>query len=115
MHAPLLLIHGEAEASQNNEKAVLSVLRFIKELTCPVAVHMFSYEDGWAATHCQIGGIAPLQAVVFDWLEKAISQNGQLPQQDWESYFEVMLKYMHNVEAKKEAIEFAKSLNIHVE
>jgi pimeloyl-ACP methyl ester carboxylesterase len=115
LRAPLLLIYGEAEAAQSNEKAALSSLRFMKELTCPVAVHMFSYEDGWAATHCQIGGIAPLQAVVFDWLEKAINQKGQLPQQDWGSFFEVMIKYMHNSEAKKEAIELAKSLKIHVE
>jgi hypothetical protein len=33
---------------------------------------MFRYEDGWAASHCQMGALAPMQALVFDWLERAI-------------------------------------------
>jgi len=114
IHAPVLLLYGEAEAAQSNEKVALTCLHYMKELTCPTAVHMFSYEDGWAATHCQVGAIAPLQALVFDWLEKTINQKGQLPQQDWESFFEVLLKYLRNNEAKKEATELAKSLNVRV-
>ncbi|CAG0927715.1 hypothetical protein TFLX_00575 [Thermoflexales bacterium] len=59
---------------------------------------MFGFEEGWAASHCQIGALAPLQALVFDWLDKAVNKPGSLPKRDLGTLFEVMKKYMHSGE-----------------
>jgi pimeloyl-ACP methyl ester carboxylesterase len=110
LHCPMLLIYGEGEAAQSNEKVALSILRFVKELTCPVSIHLFSFEEGWAASHCQIGAVAPLQAVVFDWLDKAVNAREHLPRQDFGPLFEVLKKYMRSNEARRATEELIKSL-----
>ena len=61
MECPLLLLLGEAEYAQTDERVALSMMRFINELTCPVSLHEFTCEDGWAASHCQIGALSAAQ------------------------------------------------------
>ncbi len=82
IHCPMLVLYGEAEAAQAHEQVGLSALRFISELGGPATVRMFDYGQGWAASHCHIGGLAPMQAVVFDWLERAVSAPERLPRRD---------------------------------
>lgn len=100
---PLLMLYGEGEAAQSSEKVGLSVLRFMQNLSCPVTMRLFGFEEGWAASHCQIGALAPLQAVVFDWLDKAVDEPERLPHHDVGSALDVFLKYTHSREAKQEA------------
>jgi len=113
IQCPLLLIYGEAEAAQSNEKVGLSLMRFLRELTCPVTLRMFTFEDGWAATHCQIGAVALLQGIVFDWLDKAVNAKETLVHQDVGEIFDVMSKYMRSREAKSEVQKVAQSLRAH--
>jgi hypothetical protein len=110
IECPLLLIYGEAEAAQSNEKVALNIMRWVKDLNCPTTIHLFGYEDGWAATHCQVGAVAPLQALVFDWLDKALNGRESLPRLDLGSFFDVLPKYMHSNEAKSEAKALAAEL-----
>jgi hypothetical protein len=67
------------ELAQSNAAVSLSALRFIRDLCCPVNVHMFGFDEGWAASHCHIGGLAPMQAVIFDWLDKAVCDESVQP------------------------------------
>jgi pimeloyl-ACP methyl ester carboxylesterase len=111
LRCPLLLIYGEAEAAQSNEKVALSIMRFVQELSCPITIRMFGFEDGWAATHCQIGAVASLQALVFDWLDKTVNGKETLPRRDVGSLFDVIPKYLRSNEAKSEAEKLAKNLH----
>lgn len=106
----LLLIYGEGEAAQSNEKVGLSVLRFIKDLSCSLTVRLFEFDDGWAASHCQIGALAPLQALVFEWLDKAIHEPESLPRQDLGDVLNVFARYMRSSEARSEVEELVKVL-----
>ena len=63
IRCPLLVLYGEAELAQSNERVALSALRFIKDLSGPVTIRMFGFDEGWAATHCQIGALATMQAL----------------------------------------------------
>jgi pimeloyl-ACP methyl ester carboxylesterase len=112
LHCPMLLIYGEGEAAQSNEKVGLSVLRFMKDLSCPFTVRLFGFEDGWAASHCQIGALASLQALVFDWLDKASNEPESLPRQDVGNVLDVFTRYMHSGEARGEAEELMKSMQL---
>jgi pimeloyl-ACP methyl ester carboxylesterase len=75
---PLLLLYGEAEVTQSNSTVALSALRFAHELPGSVSIHMFGLDEGWASSHCQIGGLASMQRVVFDWLDGAVIRPGPL-------------------------------------
>lgn len=110
IECPMLMIYGEAEAAQSNEKVALNLIHWIKALKCPTTVHMFSFEDGWAATHCQIGAVAPLQALVFDWLDKVVVKKEQMPRLDLGTLFDVMPKYMPNNQSKNELRALADEL-----
>jgi hypothetical protein len=57
----------------------------------------------WAASHCQIGGLAPLQAVVFDRLDQVIQAKERLPQRDISNIMEAFMLYIHNSDGKREA------------
>jgi len=106
---PLLLINGEADYAQTDARTALTTLRFINELACPVAIHEFSYEDGWAASHCQIGALSAAQAVIFDWLDRTVNSPGRIenavPKHTW-----TMLNRYHNTNALNR--EIAKSIRI---
>lgn len=103
IECPMLVLYGEAEAAQIGEKTALSNLKFIQQLTCPVSVHMFDYDDGWAATHCHVGGLAALHGVLFDWLDKAVHHPERLPRHDVEdTVFDVLGRHMRSHDAKRE-------------
>lgn len=108
MDCPLLLIVGEAEYSQTNESVALSMIRFISEVKSPVAICQFPYEDGWAASHCQIGGLASAQAVTFDWLDKTINKREDAPKTETPFDWSLTNKYINN----REILELQKSVRI---
>ena len=73
IHCPTLILEGEAEYAQTDRKTALSAIRFISELTCSTTIHEFGIDkDGWAASHCQIGGVSAASVVIFDWLDKTL-------------------------------------------
>jgi pimeloyl-ACP methyl ester carboxylesterase len=86
---PLLVIYGEAEYAENEAGALLlSTARFLDRIKAPVAVHEFTFEDGWAATHCQIGAQTALQNVVLDWLDRVLVKGEdmrKLPELTWKT------------------------------
>lgn len=112
IRCPLLVLYGEAELAQSNQRVALSALRFIKDLSCPVTVRMFGFDEGWAASHCQVGALAPMQALVFDWLDKAIRERQSLPRRDVGTSLELFMKYAGSGESRREAGELVKSMRI---
>ena len=101
IQCPLLLLIGEGEYEQTDAKTALTTVRFISELTCPVAIHEFEYKDGWAASHCQVGALSAAQAVIFDWLDRTVNKNDRLLQTDSPHSWNVLNKYHHNSEIVK--------------
>ncbi|MGD0455121.1 MAG: alpha/beta fold hydrolase [Solirubrobacteraceae bacterium] len=99
---PLLVLYGEAEVAQSGEQVGVDVLRWLSELRGPLTMRMFDYEDGWAATHCQVGALSAMQAVVLDWLETAIAHPDQLAPVDVGSAVEVMGRHWHGDELRAE-------------
>jgi len=77
------VLYGEAELAQSSETVGLSALRFIRDISRPVTVRMFGFDKGWAASHWQIGALAPMQALVFDWLDKAMCESSLCHQKMW--------------------------------
>jgi hypothetical protein len=112
IHCPLLILYGEAELAQSNQRVALSALRFIKALTCPVTVRMFGFEDGWAASHCQIGSLAPMQALIFDWLEKAMHETRPVAGPDMGTSLDVFMRYAGNGKLRREAEDLVKSMRV---
>jgi hypothetical protein len=108
---PLLAIYGEAEyAESKSEQLAMSIAHFLSELRCPAAIHEFTYEDGWAATHCQIGGLGALQAVIFNWLDRVLTTKELSTKPDLANFsFDTMLKYHKK---NHELLELAKSIRI---
>jgi pimeloyl-ACP methyl ester carboxylesterase len=98
---PMLVLYGEAEAAQSSEFVALSALRFINAVPDRVSMHMFGYDEGWASTHCQVGALAPLQAVVFDWLEKAVNAPASLPRRAIAGDATVFSRYLRSPEAQQ--------------
>jgi len=98
IQCPLLVLLGEGEYEQTDSKTVLTILRFFNELTCPVAIHEFEYQDGWAASHCSVGDAGPAQTVIFDWLDRAVIKKDpglkSVSGHDWN----LLKKYHHNRE-----------------
>ena len=105
MKCPLLLLIGEAEYAQTGENLIRSSYKFLKKLTCPVSIHEFTYDEGWAASHCAVGALAPSQGVIFEWLDKVIN-NVDLPKEPFD--FKLINKYFYN----KEFIEIQRNNNI---
>jgi pimeloyl-ACP methyl ester carboxylesterase len=95
---PMLMLVGEGEYAQTDEKTILSTMHFISEISGPVSVHEFEYKDGWAASHCSIGDEGPANAVIFDWLDRAVLKidvpGRTVSRHDWN----LLLKYKHNSE-----------------
>ncbi|MGP0089790.1 MAG: alpha/beta hydrolase family protein [Xanthobacteraceae bacterium] len=110
IRCPLLVLYGEAELAQSNERVGLSALRFIKDLSGPVTIRMFGFDEGWAASHCQIGALAPMQALVFDWLDKAMREDEPLPKRDFGTSLDVFMQYARSGESRREAEELVKSM-----
>jgi pimeloyl-ACP methyl ester carboxylesterase len=95
---PMLVIVGEGEYAQTDEKTILSTMHFISEISGPVSIHEFEYKDGWAASHCSVGDEGPANAVIFDWLDRVVLKKAVTiktdPRHDWN----LLLKYKHNSE-----------------
>jgi Esterase FrsA-like len=73
LSCPTLFITGEAEyAEQAAGPLILSVGKFLKTIKTTAWFHEFGYEDGWAASHCQIGAQQALQELVYDWLDMVL-------------------------------------------
>jgi dienelactone hydrolase len=98
IQCPLLVLIGEGEYEQTDTKTVLTILRFFRELTCPVAIHEFEYQDGWAASHCSVGDAGPAQAVIFDWLDRTVIRKDQSLKMDSRRDWNLLTKYHHNRE-----------------
>jgi pimeloyl-ACP methyl ester carboxylesterase len=111
IRCPVLLLYGEAEVAQSNDAVTLSAMRFINHLRGPVCIRVFGDEDGWAASHCQVGAFAPMQAVVFDWLEKAVNDQ-KLPRRYdiGANVLEVMNRSMRSDHARAEMQTLVKSM-----
>jgi pimeloyl-ACP methyl ester carboxylesterase len=110
IRCPLLVLYGEAELAQSDQRVALSALRFIKNLTCPVTIRMFGFDEGWAASHCQIGALVPMQAVVFDWLNKAARGKHPLPWRDVGTSLEMFMRYASKGKSRREAENLVKSM-----
>jgi hypothetical protein len=73
IECPTLILEGEGEYAQTDHASVMLALRFIRELKGPVTIHEFGTDsDGWAASHCQMGGPETSNTVIFDWLDKVV-------------------------------------------
>jgi len=108
---PMLIVYGEAEAAQSDERVALSALRFIRKLAGPVSLQIFGFEEGWAATHCQIGSLAVMQALVFDWLDKAVNKPGELRTHDiGKNVPTVFARYLRSRAVREEAEAILKDL-----
>ena len=79
IECPTLILEGEGEYAQTDRATMQLCLRFISQLKCPVTVHEFGIaSDGWAASHCQIGGPETANTVIFDWLDKVVVKGMKL-------------------------------------
>ena len=96
IHCPLLILIGEGEYEQTDAKTAASILRFISELTCPVAVHEFAYKEGWAASHCSVGDEGPANMVIFDWLERTVINPNRSQKTNSRREWSLLTKYHHN-------------------
>ena len=102
IHCPMLILEGEAEYAQTDAKSTLLALRFISELTCPTTIYEFEFEeDGWAASHCQVGGAGQANIILFDWLDKTVNKKSsmmtEVPKPDWS----VLRRHHHNKELEE--------------
>jgi pimeloyl-ACP methyl ester carboxylesterase len=113
IQCPMLVLYGEAEAAESDERVMLSALRFISELRSPVSIHLFGFEDGWAASHCQIGSLAPMQALVFDWLDKAVHCSEHLPRCNiGENVGPVLSRYMKQGAPRSACVKLLESIQL---
>ncbi len=110
IRCPLLILYGEAELAQSDMRVALSALRFIKNLSCNVAVRMFGFDQGWAATHCQVGALAPMQAVVFDWLDKAVRGKQPLQRHDYGTTLDVFMQYARKGKLRSQVEELVNGM-----
>ena len=102
IHCPMLILEGEAEYAQTDAKTTRLALQFISELTCPTAVYEFEIDqDGWAASHCQVGGAGQANIVIFDWLDQTVNQKDSMftavPHPDWS----VLKRHHHDKELEE--------------
>ena len=102
IHCPLLMLEGEAEYAQTDAKSTLLALRFISELTCPTTIYEFEIDkDGWAASHCQVGGTGQANIVIFDWLEKTVNNESSLMMQVRKPDWGVLRRHHHTKELEE--------------
>jgi hypothetical protein len=71
LQCPILCLFGEDEIAQTSKKIIEETVKFLKNLTCPTELHLFTRHEG-AASHCQFGGLSRAQAVVFEWLDRVL-------------------------------------------
>jgi hypothetical protein len=67
---PTLFMIGEAElAEQKIGPLIYSEADFLQKVRAPAWVHEFGFDEGYAASHCQVGAQTALNETVFDWLD----------------------------------------------
>jgi hypothetical protein len=94
IECPTLILEGEGEYAQTDRATGLSALCFISEMKCPVTIHEFTIaDDGWAASHCQIGGPETANRVIFDWLDKVVVKGLKLETKQFDA--SIANKYFH--------------------
>ena len=70
---PTLFMMGEAElAEQKIGPFIYSEAEFLQKVRATAWVHEFGFDEGYAASHCQIGAQSALNETVFDWLDFAL-------------------------------------------
>jgi len=100
---PVLFIAGEAEyAEQSAGPLILSIAKFLKNVKSPAWFHDFGYEDGWSASHCQIGAQLALQELVYDWLDMVLVNPTKLAEQQekWHDFSKINKYYGKMQEVK---------------
>lgn len=98
---PMLMLVGEGEYAQTDEKTILSTIHFISEIRGPVSIHEFEYNDGWAASHCSVGDEGPANAIIFDWLDRTVLKKDVPLKTETGHDWSLLLKYKHGDEIKK--------------
>ena len=79
IECPVLILEGEGEYAQTDKATALLALEFVSEIKGPVTMHEFGIDtDGWAASHCQVGGTEMGNIVIFDWLDQVVVQGKRL-------------------------------------
>jgi pimeloyl-ACP methyl ester carboxylesterase len=106
---PLLLITGEQEYMQVKAKVILDNMRFLRDIPGPVSMHQFDFSEGWAGSHCQVGALSQIQAVVFDWLDHTVVKKDLSWNADSKADFHVIQKYLPR---NAEINELQKSMQI---
>lgn len=101
IECPVLVLMGEGEYEQTDDRMTLSGLRFINEITGPVSIHEFRYNDGWVASHCGIGDIQPANAIIFDWLDRIIIKGEKIMDENQPNNWGLIRKYHHTAEIDK--------------
>ncbi|MGB8212896.1 MAG: alpha/beta hydrolase [Anaerolineales bacterium] len=99
IHCPILILEGEAEYAQTDAKTTWLALQFISELTCPTTIYEFEIEkDGWAASHCQVGGASQANIVLFDWLDKTVNKKNSMLIESSKLDWSVLKRHHHDKE-----------------
>jgi pimeloyl-ACP methyl ester carboxylesterase len=96
---PVLLLYGEAELVQTSEDVATAAMEFAAELSGPMTLRLFGFDQGWAATHCQIGALTALQSTVFDWLDRVLVAGQTAP--DVDADLTVARRHLHGAPAKR--------------
>jgi len=81
---------------------ILSIAKFLKNVKSPAWFHDFGYEDGWSASHCQIGAQLALQELVYDWLDMVLVNPTKLAEQQekWHDFSKINKYYGKMQEVK---------------
>jgi len=91
---PVLSIMGEAEIMQTDLVTTVGIMQFIRELKCPLSLKIYSIEeDGWAASHCQMGALSDMTDLVFDWLDNASKDKSGIMESYTEPDWSLIKKY----------------------
>jgi hypothetical protein len=102
IHCPTLILEGEAEYAQTDAKSAQLALQFISELTCPTTIYEFEIDkDGWAASHCQVGGAGQTNIVLFDWLDKTVNEKNSMIAEAQKPDWGVLKRHHHNKELEE--------------
>ncbi len=95
IHCPLLCLYGKDEIRDYKASNILEALQFIKEIPGATTLYFFSDEEG-AGGHCQVAGALRAQAVIFDWLERAV--HGEVKGKDISLQFKKYSEQRYNDE-----------------
>jgi len=71
---PILFLFSEddiIDAAAPSKAIVSGLLDYIRSLSCPRFVRLFTKQEG-ASSHCQMGGLSYAQASIFSWLDHVL-------------------------------------------